>query len=155
MPLSSNLKLYTNVEIKEIDKHGKILHTYRYKNLVVNIGRQQIAYMLGEGNSNKIYYVAWGDGGHDPSDPSTALGADATDTALGNELYRKVRESFSYPTTTSVKFVGQINAGELVGSGISEMALFHTDNTTLFARVTFPLIYHGANILTFNWTINI
>jgi len=68
--LTSKLRLVYNVEIIFRSKEGKLLRKDRKKNLVVEVGREQVALMLATGLSNKIKSIAWGDGGHVVSNPS-------------------------------------------------------------------------------------
>lgn len=149
------LPIKLNVEIIEYRQGGVIPQkVWRKKNVVVNVGREQIGLMLATGISNQITEIAWGDGGHDVGDPSQYTPASLTDTALVNEIFRKAITSVTAPSQTSVRFTGLLESSDIVGQGISEMGLFH-DAGEMFARLAFPLIYKGPVPLEFRWTIEI
>lgn len=153
-PCHSHINTKMNVELLYRNGSGKVLKRKRFKNVVVNDGRNQIVQMLATGISNPVVDFAWGDGGHNPMNPSEFTPATVTDTALVNEVFRKSVASFSFPTPTSVRFVGVIEVSEIQGQEISEQGLFHQDGT-MFARLAYPLIIKGPVQLEFRWTINL
>ena len=143
-----------NVEMIFRTPQGKLQEKRRYKNLVVSVGREQVARMLATGISNKIAEIAWGDGGHVVSNPSDFVPATLGDTALNNELLRKNIAFFTFPSISEVRFVGILEPNELIGVGISEQVLIHADGT-IFARLAYPLIFKGEVQIEFRWTIQI
>lgn len=143
-----------NVEIKCKDKYGKLQWVQKHKNIVVTVGRHQVARMLAEGLANPISEFAWGSGGHNPSDPAQYVPATLGDTDLNSEIFRKIVASFSYPATGVVKFIGIIEPVEILGAQISEQGLFH-QNGELFARLAYPVIYKGPVQLEFRWSIHV
>lgn len=150
----SQIDVKMNVELLYRNSSGKILKRKKFKNIVVNVGREQIVKMLAMGTSNPIVDFAWGDGGHNPMNPSEFTPATVTETALVNEVFRKPVAAFTFPSQTSVRFIGILEVSEIQGQEISEQGLFHQDNT-MFARLAYPLIIKGPVQLEFRWTINL
>lgn len=153
-PRRDDLSMRQNVEIRAKDKYGKLVWVQQHKNIVVSIGREQVAKMIAEGAFNPITEMGWGSGGHDPLDESNYFPALLTDTALNDEKLRKLIAAFSYPEIGVVRFIGIVEPVEIPGVKISEQGLFHR-NGELFARLAYPVIYKGPVQLEFRWTIHV
>jgi hypothetical protein len=154
-PASEYLLTQKNlVEIAARDKYGKLIWVKNYSNIVVNIGRTKLAQMLAEGVCNPLVEYAWGDQGHNPTNPAENIPAGLSDVSLNHEVLRKPISTIQYPEPATIRLIGIIEPTEIVGTGLSEQGLFLQDHV-LFARVTYPLLYKGAVQLEFRWTIHI
>lgn len=119
-------------------------------NLVVNLGRQTIAYLLGgknfPANDWVVGKVSWGTGEIAPTFVDNTLSPQGISgqTAGGeNEIYydgvnkRKNISKVDWPSPFIVRFESVLGANEGVGYIIREYGAW-TNNGTLFARKVFP-----------------
>lgn len=141
-------------------------------NLVVNLGRQTIAYLIGgrdyssvtPNNNWIVTKVSWGVGEEAPRFTDTSLSPQAVtgETSGGeNEIIydtdngykKKSIASTDWPSPFLVRFEAVLGADEAVGYLIREMGLW-TSNNTLFARKVFPAINKSGDFgLSFLWRI--
>lgn len=130
-------------------------------NLVVNLGRQTIAYLLGGRDYNSVIpnnswivtQCSWGTGEVAPrfTDSSLSPQAVAGQTSGGeNEIYydgvnrKKNLTGVDWPLPFIVRFEATLGADEAVGYLIREFGLW-TGNGVLFARKVFPAISKGSD----------
>lgn len=156
------------VEIIAYDRHGRILWRIgEEKNLVVRKARSSMAHLIA-GDNVTDYYVAqmrFGQGGHDPSNPTVPIPPSVDDTDLfdpiaGSDATQPVTYEFPEgPEGTKVTFSAtipadcDINGTPPAGQAISEAGLFSA-NGNMFAHKTFGLITKTEEFaLTFRWTI--
>lgn len=87
------------------------------KALVSTIAKQRLAEMLAYGTSYQVKYFEVSAGGHDPTDPTTALAADASWTEIpGVVLFGpEPIDSIEWETATCPIFVCTIDQGEYTG----------------------------------------
>lgn len=127
-------------KVRQID--GAILEEYRDANLIVNLGRNSLAQLLGGASVFAVDGIAFGEGTAAP-----ALG----DTALTNQL-DKALLSVTYPATGQVAFNWSLETSEGNGLSITEFGL--TNNGDLFARKTRAAIAKDNTFrLEGTWTI--
>lgn len=133
------------LQVREADT-GKLMEQYRAENLVVNLGRKNVARILGGDSTGKaITKIGVGDGTSAPA---------KTDTDLTNKFVKNIG-SVSYPTENSVQFSFEIGTGDANGINITELGLYN-DSGVLFSRKTRqPIAKTSAVVITGIWTINI
>lgn len=137
---------------KEFDSTGYIPLDH---NLVVNSGRQIIAYLIGGKDYSDstpindwiITKVSWGLGAEVPRFTDTSISPQPSATSIGgaNELaydgvnYKKAIAGVDWPSPFIVRFESILGADEGNGYLIRELGLW-TANETLFARKVFPAV---------------
>jgi len=155
------------VEILVFDRYGRLLRRIKDENVVVRLARTAMAHLIG-GDAASDYYVSqmrFGQGGHDPANPTRPIPATVDDTDLfepidGDDATQPVTYTFpDGPEGTKITFSAtipadcDINGTPPDGQAISEAGLFSA-NGRLFAHKTFGLITKTEEIaLTFRWTI--
>jgi len=92
------LRLKGRLEIYVLDKHGRVKDKRIIDNLIVNVGKAQVAGLIGGLVTSPFTYVAIGDGS--ATYPGQCVSPSATDTALGHEIFRKTADSITQETTT-------------------------------------------------------
>lgn len=127
-------------------KSGKIIDQYSGKNLVVNVGKQNVARLLGGLSSGKpITKIGFGEGTTAPAVGNTSL----------TNAFTKDIDSVNYPSAKQVQFVFSLSASEANGMNITELGLFNSSNV-LFSRKTRSAIAKTSSvIITGIWTITI
>lgn len=128
----------------KVYKKGKLIEKYRYKNLIVTVGKTSFAHLIaGDGAGKEITKIGFGEGSVAPA---------AGDTAL-TSAYTKALDGQTYPTATSVKFDFNLGTAEANGKAITEFGLL-SDDGTLCARRTRSVINKTVDIsLTGTWEI--
>jgi len=137
----------------DVCKGGKLIEEIRDTNLIVDIGKETLAHLLGSGsggNFQPVSQIKFGAG-------STA--AVAGDSDLESVILAKPLSGVSFPAVNEVKFAWTVLESEANGTAIREFGLFGFDSPTyfLFSRVVRPsVINKEADILlTGTWTIRI
>ena len=127
-------------------KTGIVLQEYRKHNLVVALGKTNIAKLIaGDATGTKVNKVSFGTNATDPA---------STDTAIQN-AFTKALDGYSYPAANQVMFTWSLASGEANGMLITELGLI-TDAGTLFARKVRSAVTKTASIrLVGTWTITI
>jgi hypothetical protein len=125
------------------NKDGKLLERITDKNLIVNLGKQSLAALLGSADENKrVAYIGFG-----TSNAATS----GTDTDLEN-VFPKALDGVSY-SGTAVIFDYALELSENNGVTIREFGLYTLDET-LFSRLVRNPINKTAEIrLTGSWKI--
>lgn len=133
------------VNIKLWDIDGNLLREYDEDNLIVNVGKQSLALLLGEANNDKrITKIGFGTNG---------MATAGTDTDLTGG-YIKVLDGVSY-SGTSIVFEYTLEYVENNGMTIREFGLFSNDGT-LFSRLQRQDLIKTPDIrLTGTWTITL
>lgn len=118
--------------MEKIDANsGAVLERYEDSNLVVNVGRDNLAFLLGgDAAGKKISDFAAGSNGADPL---------VTDTGIV-DAFTKLITSVTYPATGQVSFNWSIEASEANGLDIREFGLLLETTGDLFARKTRSVI---------------
>lgn len=148
-------------------------HILLGNNLVVDLGRQSIAYLIGgkdfdNTTPNKNWIVtqsSWGTYDEVPRFTDSSLSPQAAMgiTAGANEIayrtdsgvpkYKKPIFSVDWPQPFIVRFEILLGTDEANGYLLREMALW-TNNTTLFARKAFPAVEKTSAFgLSFLWRV--
>ena len=113
-------------DLQVFDLAGNLLEHYREENLVVSIGKTDVAKLLaGDAAGKKVSKIAVGTSATTPA---------AGDTALTG-AFSKAVTGYSFPEGNSVLFSWSIEDNEANGMTIREFGLL-TDDDTLFARKT-------------------
>ena len=91
--------------------------SFAAKALVTTLAKEHTARMWAYGSSFRVKYFEISAGGHDPTDPTTALAADASATAIpGTVLFGpEAIDSVSWTSITCPTFVCTIEQGEYTG----------------------------------------
>lgn len=136
-----------SVQINVIDVNtGQILQTETDKNLVVNLGRENVAKLIGgDPIGAAVTKIAFGDNDTPPN---------LEDTAITNP-FTKAIDSVAYPAPNKVQFSFSLGETEANGLNIYELGLITSENS-LFSRKTRALIAKDSSvIITGIWTITI
>lgn len=126
---------------------GKLIENYTDNNLVVTVGKEIVAQLLGGSASGAA--ITKIQAGTDTTAPALS------DTAITNP-FTKAIGAVSYPSINEVQFDWILNANEANGMTISEFGLL-SNNNVLFARKTrtpiqkvSPMVIVGAWKITIN-----
>jgi hypothetical protein len=119
--------------------------TFRWKNVVVNNAREQLARLLaGDGLTLKhIDRLAFGTDG---------TAATATDTSITGAV--TVATAVSYPDDSSVMFTATLPSGTGNGTVFQEMGLLFVDNTLATRRAFDSMTKSSLWAWTVTWTIS-
>lgn len=125
---------------------GEVKEYYEDKNLVVTLGRQNIAKLLGGDAAGKpISLLGVGSNGTAPV---------LTDTAL-TDAFTKSISGVAYPAVNSVRYSWSLEAGDANGITIREFALLNADNVLIARKVRAEIVKSSAVRLVGAWTISI
>jgi hypothetical protein len=130
-----------------IYKNGIPIEEVEEQNLIVTVGRTQMAHLLaGDLTGKQLTKIAFGTSGVAPALPDTQITSPFTKNLLG----------YSYPAAGQVKFNWNLTTAEANGKAILEFGLICAD-TTLFSRrirESGKPIYKESDIsLEGDWTI--
>jgi len=118
-----NITAKGEVHLKVYDK-GILVAEYTENNMIVNVGKQSLAALLGSGDANKIVsQIGFGTSG--------AITA-GTNTSIENPFV-KALDGVTYSGTSAI-FEYALETNENNGVTIREFALFSDDNT-MFSRI--------------------
>lgn len=155
-----NVSLQAGNEKAYLNLHG---------NLVVNLGRQTLAYLIGGRDSTTTDWTvtqsSWGIGEEAPRFTDSTLSPQLVtgETSGGeNEIayneagdHKKNLVSVDFPNPFIVRFESVLGADEGTGYLIREMGLW-TGNGNLFARKVFPAINKSSDFgLSFLWKVRV
>jgi hypothetical protein len=105
-------------------KNGVPIEDVEEHNLIVTVGRTQMAHLLaGDLTGKQISKISFGTGGTPPALPDTQITNPYTKNVIGS----------SYPAAGQVKFNWTLTTAEANGKAILEFGLICTD-LTLFSR---------------------
>lgn len=126
--------------------NGQLVEDYVDPNLVVTMGKKNVARLLGgDGTGKKITKVQAGTNGTAPA---------VTDTGITNP-FTKALASVTYPNDNEVVFNWILEASEANGMTIAEFGLLNEDNL-LFARKTrTPIQKVSPMVIVGSWKITI
>jgi len=162
MDMKEGLSLKGSVHMRLWDpKTGKTVQVMEKENLVVTIGKELLAGLIGGiDTSAAVTYMAVGTDNTAP---------DAANATLGTEIYREVIGSATKETTTSTNdtctFVTTLDEGDagadgalteagLFGSKTGTVASATVDTGMLLSRVTFSTITKTSSLaLTITWKL--
>jgi hypothetical protein len=127
---------------------GELLHSQRYTNVITNYARTQIIRSFrGNGLPITVTHIGIGTSGTAPL---------ATDTALGNEVYRAVPTSQVDYSPTELGFKLFVSASQANGSTLREIGLFDASSGgNMMARSTSftPIAKNASITVTFTHII--
>ena len=102
--------------------------------------REQIAaHMAGKSTLAPLKYMAFGDGGHDPT-TMEPLAPSENQTSLNHECLRKELTLIKQEDSLSVTGKGSIESSELVGTYLSEAALIDSNGNVIGVKNFAPKI---------------
>lgn len=131
-------------DVRTVIRDGENTQTRFGSNLVVTVGRQAMAKLLGGGRTGAITKFGVGTGS-----TAAALG-DTTLTGISS----KAVASVSYPATNQVQFTLQLAPSDAVGMAIRELGLFFADDTMFSRFVESGVITkNGTMTITWTWTL--
>jgi hypothetical protein len=148
---TDNIGVKGAVEIFVTDvETGEIVRTIREHNLVVNLGKSNICYLLGGSASGKVInQIGVGTG---------SFAATALDTLL-HDVYRKPLNTdgtVNIYGTGTVTFGFNIHSGEANGMTIWEVGLFDAGNNLNARKVlSTPIVKSSSFAITGTWTLTI
>jgi len=94
--------------------------------VITQAGRQKIVRArAGAATLPAVAGMAFGDGGVDGQ--GHVITPSSSQTALSHQLLRKAIDSYTFPTTTSCRYVCTLTESELAGESISEIGLYDTE----------------------------
>jgi hypothetical protein len=128
----------------QVHREGCETEVFEGQNMIVDLGLDSIAAILG-GTANKtISTFQCGSGTANPA---------AGDTALGTSLFTKVVSSIAYPGLGQVAFTFSLESAEGNGNSYTEWGLFTADGD-LFSRKTSVSIAKDTTIRIVGvWTL--
>lgn len=142
------MKLSTNVEIKIIDKNGRILRTEYLHNIVTNAGFNFIRDILRGVVTSNLVLTHFGIG-------TGTTPVAVTDTTLETETFRDEMTSF---TANNAQLICSYYLGldDCNGTTISEAGILNQATLgVLFAHILFtPIVKTNSISVSFVWVIN-
>ncbi len=137
MNTNEHISAKGTVHFQVFHKSGKLLYEEVADNLIVNVGKQSLASLLGgqSGSSNKrVAKIGFGTSGATPAGANTSL----------ENAFVKVLDSVDY-SGTSVIFGYALELSENNGTTIREFGLYSLDDT-MFSRIVRNPITKTADI---------
>jgi len=148
------LELSGELEIIVRDKNGNLKDYRKLKNLIVNVGKAQVAGLINGVVTTPFKYIAIGDGSS--TNPGTCTAPSATDTALGHEIAR-ASATTGRTTTNVTNDTATLSATFNFTSSyaICETGIFDASSGgNMLARQTFAVVnVASGDSLTINWRI--
>jgi hypothetical protein len=130
-----------------IFRNGELVEDVREENLIVNVGRTQMAKMLaGEFTKRNITQIAFGTSGTAPALPNTSI----------TSPYKKAISGFEYPGIGQVRFNWTLTTAEANGKAILEFGLICADDVLFSRRIREsgkPINKESDISLEGSWTI--
>lgn len=150
-----NLRLYGEVEIKHI-RNGRIIKKKKLENVITDVGKAQVAGLIGGIVTDAFTYIAIGDG--DSGNPGVCSSESSTDTALGHELQRASATATRITTSVTNDTLKLEATFNFTGSySICESGVFDAaSNGNMLARKTFSVInVADGDSLQITWKIQV
>lgn len=143
--IGGGLRCFGDFELQVIcAKTNKLLDTFQDKNLVVNLGKENIAKLLG-GAGFAITKIAVGEGSNLPT---------VNDTALTNAFTKNI-DSVAYPAFDKVRFAFSFDSTEANGLTITELAMVNNNNQIFSRKTRAAIVKTSAILITGFWTFTI
>ncbi len=112
--------------------------------------REKFAKAHGEGAAlPKIAQMGWGDGGHDVN--NQPIPPDPGATIVPGEFLRKPIESYSYPASTTVRFVCRLTTSEGIGKMVSAVGLYDNAGTLVALKTFAPKAKDADTEIEIQW----
>jgi len=145
--MKSNIIATGDFHLKIIEKAtGQVLQTFEEKNLVVDLGKANVAKLLGGDVTGKaITQIGCGTGVNAP---------DSADLLLTNSFIKNI-SSVSYPDALSTTFHWTIEDTEANGKDLTEFGLFNSSGFLFARKVRSAITKTNAIRLQGSWTIHI
>jgi hypothetical protein len=144
---AENIKATGSFCLQVVESHtGRLLEQYTDHNLVVTLGRTNLAKLLGGNIAGlPVSKIAVGTGSTTPA---------LTDTALTSP-FSKAIDSVDYPDVNSVRFNWTLSTAEANGTTITEFGLLNAADSLFARKVRTPIVKTSAISLVGNWKITI
>ena len=141
------------LELVVRDKHGKVKDRRVLKNLIVNVGKAQVAGLINGDVTTPFKYIAIGTGTTSPA---------ATDTGLENETHREQADTIDRVTTSVTNdtarliktFSGYSGSEAITESGVFDAA----SGGNMLCRQTFSALninWDAGDSLQITWKIQV
>jgi len=151
--LGETIGLRGELEIVLFDKYGNVKDRRHLKNLIVNVGKAQVAGLINGSATGTFQYIAIGTGTTAPA---------ATDTALQNETHRALADTIDRVTTSVTNDTARLSklfSGYSGSESITESGVFNASTGGIMLnRQTFAAVNvnwgAGDNVL-FTWKIQV
>lgn len=145
-----DFKQYDSVNVRgevslEIYQHGKLVEQYRDNNLVVTLGRTNIAKLLGGDSAGKKI-------------TTFKIGTDGTSPSAGDSsitgAFTKAITTTTYPVSGQVQFDFSVETSEGNGIAILEFGLFNQDGVMVARKTRSSAINKDSSIrIAGSWKI--
>lgn len=150
-----NVRLYGEVTLRHI-RNGKIIREITIPNVITDVGKAQVAGLIGGLVTTPFKYIAIGDG--DESNPGSCASESSSDTALGHELQR-LEATVSQVTTSVSNDTLQLEAtfSFSANASICESGVFDASTGgNMLARKTFSVMnFADGDSLQVTWKIQV
>lgn len=150
------IKLKGQVEIKVIDRQGRVILRRILPNVITNVGKAQVAGLINGVVTTPFQYIAIGDG--DANNPGSCSSESATDTALGHEVAR-TQATVSRTTTNVTNDTAQWDATFTASAtwNICESGIFDASSGgNMLARKTFNAVtLYAGDQLAITWKVTV
>jgi len=149
----SKENIHTDITITLFNKFGVVKIINVGENVITYPGRSNMAHLFaGDDVANRrVHQFKFGNGGHNPIDPTQSLATSPSDTELFGDLVIAKTASYSFPNGDSgnkVMFEATIEENEGNGTGVqalSEVGLYDVEGRML-SHKTFGLITKSADL---------
>lgn len=143
--IGGGLRCFGDFELQIICANTKkTIGTVQEKNLVVNLGKENITKLLG-GAGFPITKVSVGEGTNLPT---------VGDTALTNAFTKNI-DSVAYPAFDKVRFAFSFDSTEANGLTITELAMVDSDDKIFSRKTRAAIVKTSAILITGFWTFTI
>jgi len=149
-----SIKLVGELEVVVYDKDGNIKYREHKRNVITNVGKAEVASLIGGLSTSAFTYIAIGTGTTSPS---------STDTALESEIARKSasasKETTNVTNDTLVLVATFSSADGLSGTAnVAEAGVFNASSGgTMLARQTMsspvPMDWDAGDAIQITWKI--
>lgn len=143
MKKTDNMQPTGTLVIELKNAQGAVIERFEHQNLIVDVGKQQAARLLGgDVTGRSIDRVGVGTG---------TSAAAAGNTALSSPVY--VTATVSYPTATSVQFEYEFGLSDANGMAITEFGLITVAGNLYARRVRAAINKDNTFSISGTWTI--
>jgi len=130
------------------ERNGKIIDHWVDDNLIVNLGKESICYLLATGNVQRVVNkIGFGTG---------QVAPELADTALTGAFVKSIGSSITYPAVNKLTWDWELGLTEGNGAGTVsyyEMGLFSNNNTLFSRKVRAEMVKNSATRFFGTWTL--
>ncbi|RLE62066.1 MAG: hypothetical protein DRJ38_10300 [Thermoprotei archaeon] len=150
---TEEVKLMGELELVVIDKNGKIKDRRHLKNIIVNVGKAQVAGLINGVVTTPFKYIAIGTGTTSPTE---------SDTALESETHRELADTIDRVTTNVTNDTARLIktfSGYSGSEAITEAGVFDAETGgNMLCRQTFAALninWDEGDALQITWKIRV